>query len=166
MEEKKDKQLMEQLIEEGKRFIIPEKIEHWTNYVNSTKGKIESLHNVSVALGIIASLDNGADMDFIIESFQGKECPVDVTAVRSLVANYSIRGPEFFEKTALGPIPTGNIQYLEKLKRENARLLFVHTMRDAGYDVTHSDNGPILVNCDFDPLFKDNPILKREKPSD
>ena len=143
--EEKNKQLMEQLIEEGKKFIVPEKIENWTKYVNSTKGKIDSLHNISVALGIIALLDNGADMDFIIESFQSKECPIHVTTVRALVANYSLKGPEFFEKTAEGPIPIGNFRYLEKLKKENTKLLFIHNMKDAGYEVEAIPNGPILV---------------------
>ena len=105
-------------------------------------------------------------MDFIIKSFLQKECPVRPITVRSLVANYSIRGPEFFEKTANGPIPEGNIEYLEKLKRENTRILFIHSMRDAGHDVKEIPNGPIVVSCDVTGLFEDNQTLKREKTSD
>ncbi len=144
-------------IEEGKKLILPEKHENWTNYVNSTKGNLESLHEVAIALNIIGMLNVGAEMATIIDIFNKKECPFRRSVVRSLVANYSIRGPEFFEKTADGPIPEGNIKYLERLKRENTRILFIHSMRDAGYMVNVIPDGPIVVSAEeysIDDEFK------------
>ena len=81
-----------------------------------------------------------------------KDCPLRAIAIRSLVANYSIRGPEFFEKTAKEPIPEGNIVYLEKLKEENAKLL-------TGY-VNNFKNIDNTMN------FVDDLKLQREKTSD
>ena len=78
------------------------------------------------------------------------------------MANYAIRGPEFFEKTAEGPIPEGNAKYLEKIKRENTRLLFIHAMRDSGYSVSIIPNGPIVVTTsDFEN--EDDMKLNRTK---
>lgn len=132
-------------IEEGKKVILPEKHANWTSYVNSTKGNIDSLHEVAIAINIIGMLNIGAEMADIIEIFNKKECNFRRSIVRSLVANYSIRGPEFFERTAQGVIPEGNVRYLENLKRENARLLFIHAMKDEGYNVEEVPNGPIVV---------------------
>ena len=162
MENNIGKELTETYIEEGKKLILPEKHENWTNYVNSTNGNLESLHEVAIAINIIGMLNVGADMPTIIRIFSEKECPFRRSVVRSLVANYAIRGPEFFEKTAEGPIPEGNVKYLEKIKRENARLLFIHSMRDSGYSVSIIPDGPIVVTTnDFD--CEDDMKLNRTK---
>ncbi len=145
MEDKTAVALMQQLIDEGKKVIFPEKIDNWISYINSTKGNMESLHEVSIALTIIGLLNYGADMDSVISLLNNKECPIRVSVVRAIVANYCIRGPEFFEKTATEPLPEGNITFLENLKRQNTRLSFIHSMRDAGYEVEELENGPILV---------------------
>ena len=146
--ENNSERLINAYIEEGKKLILPEKHEKWTSYVRSTKGNLDSLHEVAIALNIIGMLNVGSEMDTIIEIFNQTECPVRTTSIRSLVANYSIRGPEFFEKTANGPIPEGNIEYLENLKRENTRLLFIHTMQNEGYNVKAIPNGPIVISTE------------------
>ena len=162
METNNKKELMETYIEEGKKLILPEKYENWTNYVNSTNGNLDSLHEVAIAISIIGMLNVGADMPTIIEIFNQKECPFRKSVVRSIVANYAIRGPEFFEKTAEGPIPEGNAKYLEKIKMENTRLLFIHAMRDSGYSVSIIPNGPIVVTTsDFEN--EDDMKLNRTK---
>lgn len=148
MKNKMQEIIMEKYIEEGKKIILPEKINNWINYIKSTDGKMESLHNIAFAIEIIQMLDYGANMETVIDIFNNIQCPVSLIAIRSLVANYSLRGPEFFEKTASGPLPQGNLEYLEELKRENARLLFIHSMRDSGYTVEEIPNGPIMVNAE------------------
>ena len=140
-----EKDLIELLIEAGNKIIVPERRDNWSSYVNSTKGNIDSLHNVTLALGFIMALDNGADMDYAVKAFSEKECPMDDTTVRSLVANYSLRGPEFFEKTATEPIPSGNINHLEKLKLENERIILATKLKKDGYDVTYTLDGPIIA---------------------
>ncbi len=150
--------LIEGYIEEGKKVILPEKIDKWTHYVKYTHGNLQSLHEIAFALSIIKSLDYGEPMETAINILNNITCPVETNVIRSIVANYSIRGPEFFEKTAVEPIPEGNIEYLEKLKRENTKLMFIHIMRNDGYDVEQLPNGHIMVNA-----FEEEVKLSRNK---
>ena len=148
------------LIEAGEKVIVPERKENWISYVNSTKGNIDSLRKITVALGIIMVLDEGVDMDYVVDSFKNNGCPMDDITVRSLVANYSLRGPEFFEKTATEPIPIGNIDHLEKLKIENEKIKYIHKLKKDGYKVEYIPDGPIKV---FAPEIKYDITLTRKK---
>ena len=164
MEKNIQKELMEQYIENGKKYIIPEKIDNWISYVNSTKGNMESLHTIAYALELIGLLDYGFDIKDVIKNFNSITCPVSLITIRSLVANFSLRGPEFFEKTATEPISEENQEYLERLKQQNTKLTFIKAMKDAGYNVQEVENGPIVVSANYyDELNKNSLKLKKDE---
>ena len=134
MEKDKTEELVQHYIKKGNTIILPEKQEKWATYINNVRDNMVNLHEVAIAIEVIGMIEYGIDMNFVIRYFDKIECPVNKANIRSLVANYAIRGPEFFEKTSPEPLTEEAIIKLEQIKQLNARLIFEHRVKGEGIE--------------------------------
>lgn len=113
-----------ELIERGKQYIFPEKLEEWKNCVVDTCDGPFEYYIVEQALDIMDALEKGAQKDELIELLR-KQGHNDATAIRlrRIVLNFSKRGPEFFEETNLYPLTDEDVELIQNTRENNEKLM-------------------------------------------
>ncbi len=113
-----------ELIERGKAYIFPEKLEEWKNCVIDTCDGPFDYSIVEQALDIMDALEKGAQRDELIGMLR-EQGHNDATAIllRRIVLNFSKRGPDFFEETNLYPLTEEDIELIQNTRENNEKLM-------------------------------------------
>ncbi len=112
-------------IEKGKALIFPEKYVKWEKSVVISSLSMSHGSEIDDALEIMTALENGASMEEAAKLLEKKNhSGPGYHAVRRVVLEFSSKGPDFWEATALYiDLSSSEKQMLEAKRQENEQLI-------------------------------------------
>lgn len=118
-------------IEQGEKFIYPERIGKWINCVEDRAGDFYHGMDLDSALALMEKLESGATMEEVKEMFDEQgHSGHSAGMVRWILLNFAKRGPEFYESTAWGELSDEDKKSVEDKKKENELLESRHDSKD------------------------------------
>ena len=123
------------LIEQGKPYIYPERLNDWKDCVEKVSTGLYGDHLVDNALEVMAMLDKGASIDECKEVLDRQNhSGGSLSLLRAIILRFSKRGPEMFRETALFEIDADDKEIIDSIEKENESL-----------DRAHREEGPKLA---------------------
>lgn len=110
-------------IEEGKKYIYPERYDDWEECVlNCAKGTYQG-YDLNLAITIMEMLNNGASLEDAFEYYKLKDEEGEpVLMARLIIYNFAKQGPDFYEISTIHPLKPEEIANIEEKRQENSRF--------------------------------------------
>lgn len=132
-----------ELLERGEALVYPERVDEWTGYVKSVVEGDNPYVDVEVTLEAMEQLEQGLPVEDVVDFLKnqdfagsdgtGRKLETGYNMAYGMARNYilraSKRGPEFWEHSAMEPIPESGREFMEKIKAENEQLEAFHSQQ-------------------------------------
>lgn len=109
-------------IEEGKKYIYPQRYKKWAECVELRAEDIYNGKDINCALAIMELLDKGVSFQDAYEVVKEQNhTGTSYSIVMSVITNFSKKGPEFYRFADKEPTPATE-RFLEKIVKENEQF--------------------------------------------
>lgn len=118
-------------IEQGEKFIYPERMEKWKQCVEARASDLYHGMDLDSALGLMEKLESGATIEEVKEILEQQgHSGASEGMVRNIVFHFSKRGPEFYEGTSSKDLSDRDKKVIEDKKKENTVLDKLHNSKN------------------------------------
>ena len=118
-------------IEQGEKFIYPERMEKWKQCVEDRASDLYDGIDLDSALGLMEKLESGATIEEVKEILEQQgHSGASAGIVRNIIFHFSKRGPEFYEGTASKDLSDRDKKVIEDKKKENTVLDKLHNSKN------------------------------------
>lgn len=119
---------IENWIKRGMAFVFPEMAQLWEECVKVRASDLYRGFEVDCALAIMEKLEKGATFEEAKQLLDSqKHSGTSWALTRHIIFTFYKTGPEFWEYTAFGELSDETKEIIENKKRENAKLLKLHS---------------------------------------
>lgn len=117
------KNKIEELIEDSKKYVYPEKMEQWKNCLVDMMENRYSAGVVTDIMEMLPVIESSDNLDAAKELLAAQNhSGMTETMLRNAVLNFSKKGPEFYEYTASEELTLQEVEIVEIIRKENLIL--------------------------------------------